>query len=317
MEMVSPWIFLAAWVLDRIVGDPVRWVHPVQVMGWLISRWRDWSFRYLKDAPFLLRLSGVVLTLLLTLGSAAVAWAIIHGAGLIHPLFGWGTEVVILASSLAGRSLQDAAWAVLKPLEAGNLSQARETLAIYVGRDTENLDSSEVLRAVVETVAENTTDGVLAPLFWAVIGGAPLVIAFKAASTLDSMIGYRQELYEPFGWAGARLDDVLNWVPARLMALSVGILSGKLRTVLRIVQRDAAQDPSPNAGVSIAAFAAALGVRLGGENSYRGEKKIKPFLGDALYPLTQETAEQTLKLLDRLQILWLVIGFVLLKWLLL
>jgi adenosylcobinamide-phosphate synthase len=315
MEMVNPWIFLAAWVLDRILGDPVRWVHPVQVMGWLISRWRDWSFRHLKDAPFLLRLSGVLLTLLVTLGSAAVAWAVIRGAGLIDPLFGWGTEVVILASGLAGRSLHDAAWAVLKPLEAGNLSQARETLATYVGRDTETLDSSEVLRAVVETVAENTTDGVLAPLFWAVIGGAPLVMAFKAASTLDSMIGYRQGLYEPFGWAGARLDDVLNWVPARLMALSVGVLSKQLGTVLRIVQRDAAQDPSPNAGVSIAAFAAALGVRLGGENSYRGEKKIKPFLGDALHPLTQETAEQTLRLLDRLQILWVVIGFVLLKWL--
>jgi adenosylcobinamide-phosphate synthase len=315
MEMVNPWIFLAAWVLDRILGDPVRWVHPVQMMGWLISRWRDWSFKYLKDAPFLLRLSGVVLTLLLTLGSAAVVWAVILGARSIHPFFGWGTEVIILASGLAGRSLQDAAWAVLKPLGAGNLSQARETLAIYVGRDTENLDSAEVLRAVVETVAENTTDGVLAPLFWAVIGGAPLVIAFKAASTLDSMIGYRQGLYEPFGWAGARLDDVLNWVPARLMALSVGLLSGKLGTVFRIVRRDAAQDPSPNAGVSIAAFAAALGVRLGGENSYRGAKKIKPYLGDALYPLTQKKVKQALKLLDRLQILWLVIGFALLKWL--
>ncbi len=315
MEMVNPWIFLAAWVLDRILGDPVRWVHPVQVMGWLISRWRDWSFQYLKDAPSLLRLSGIALTVLLTLGSAAVVWAVILGARSIHPLFGWGTEVIILASGLAGRSLQDAAWAVLKPLAAGNLSQARETLAIYVGRDTENLDSAEVLRAVVETVAENTTDGVLAPLFWAVIGGAPLAIAFKAASTLDSMIGYRQGLYEPFGWAGARLDDVLNWVPARLMALSVGLLSGKLGTVFRIVQRDASQDPSPNAGVSIAVFAAALGVRLGGENSYRGEKKIKPFLGDALYPLTHKTAEQTLKLLDHLQILWLVMGFVLLKWL--
>jgi adenosylcobinamide-phosphate synthase len=313
--MVHPWIFLAAWVLDRILGDPVRWVHPVQAMGWLISRWRDWSFRYFKNAPFLLKLSGLVLTLLLTLGSAALVWAVILGAGLMHPLFGWGTEVVILASGLAGRSLQDAAWAVLKPLKAGNLSQARETLAIYVGRDTEHLDSSEVLRAVVETVAENTTDGVLAPLFWAVIGGAPLVMAFKAASTLDSMIGYRWGLYESFGWAGARLDDVLNWVPARLMALSVGVLSGKLGTVMRIVRRDAAQDPSPNAGVSIAAFAAALGVRLGGENSYHGEKKIKPFLGNALYPLTQETAEQTLQLLDRLQILWVVIGFVLLKWL--
>ncbi len=315
MEMAHPWIFLAAWVLDRIVGDPVRWVHPVQVMGWLISRWRDWSFEHLQHDLFMLRLSGVALTLLLTLGSAAVVWAVIFGAGLIHPLFGWGTEVVILASGLAGRSLQDAAWAVLKPLEAGNLSEARKTLATYVGRDTENLDAAEVLRAVVETVAENTTDGVLAPLFWAVIGGAPLVMAFKAASTLDSMIGYRRRLYEPFGWAGARLDDVLNWVPARLMALSLGVLSGKLGTVIRIVQRDAAQDPSPNAGVSIAAFAAALGVRLGGENSYRGEKKIKPFLGDALYPLTQETAEQTLKLLNRLQILWVVIGFILLKWL--
>ena len=290
----------------------MRWVHPVQVMGWLISQWLDWSFRHFKDAPFLLKLSGVLLTLLLTLGSAAVVWAVILGSSLIHPLFGWGTEMVILASGLAGRSLQDAAWAVLKPLAVGNLSQARETLAIYVGRDTENLDSSEVLRAVVETVAENTTDGVLAPLFWAVIGGAPLVMAYKAASTLDSMIGYRRGLYEPFGWAGARLDDVLNWVPARLMAFSVGVLSGKLGTEIRIVQRDAAQDPSPNAGVSIAAFAAVLGVRLGGDNSYGGEKKIKPFLGDPLNPLTQETAEQALKLLDRLQILWLVLGFVLL-----
>ncbi len=310
--MVNPWIFLAAWVLDRIVGDPVRWLHPVQVMGWMISRWRDWSFAHLKESPLLLKLSGIALTLLLTLGSAALVWAVILGAGLIHPFFGWVTEALILASGLAGRSLNDAAWAVLKPLAAGNLPQARETLAIYVGRDTENLDSSEVLRAVIETVAENTTDGVLAPLFWAVIGGAPLVIAFKAASTLDSMIGYRRALYEPFGWAGARLDDVLNWLPARLMALSLGVLTGKLGVVNKIVQRDAAQDPSPNAGVSMAAFAAVLGVRLGGENSYRGEKKVKPYLGDSLKPLTQDIVLQTLKLLDRLQVLWIGIGFIML-----
>ena len=180
-----------------------------------------------------------------------------------------------------------------------------------MGRDTENLSKAEVLRAVLETVTENATDGVMAPLFYAIvgaflpIGSVPLALGYKAASTLDSMVGYREPPYTHIGWFSARLEDGLTWVPCRLTVLTLALLSGRLRQVLQICQRDAPQDPSPNAGWSECAYAAVLGVQVGGSNPYKGIVKHKPLLGNATHPITAEVIAQATRLTRRIILIWL------------
>jgi adenosylcobinamide-phosphate synthase len=238
----------------------------------------------------------------------------VYLAGRIHPAVGLCCEVVLLASCLAGRSLRRAAEEVLEPLGTGDIATARDRLGLYVGRDTEHLDEAEILRAVLETVSENATDGVLAPLFYALVGAflplgsVPLALAYKAASTLDSMIGYRTAPYTDLGWFSARLEDVLTWLPCRLTVLTVALLSGRPRQVWALCRRDAPADPSPNAGWSEAAYAAALGVQLGGRNSYRGQIREKPLLGDATQAITADRISRALALTRWATALWLALG---------
>ncbi|MBC8121677.1 MAG: cobalamin biosynthesis protein CobD [Gemmatimonadaceae bacterium] len=296
-----------AYMLDRLLGDPPHWYHPVQAMGSVIRLAEKFALSRIKSSSGR-RGAGIVLTLALVSGSALSGLLLIDLAARLHPWLGSLFEVVILAACFANRSLGDAARSVLIPLATGDLPQARIVLSSYVGRDTQNLPEPEILRATLETVAENTTDGVTAPIFYAVLGGAPLALAFKAVSTLDSMIGYRDEPYTHFGWFAAKADDLLNWLPARLTALTLAALSAKPAQVIRLVRRDAGRDPSPNSGVSIVAFAAALGVRLGGENYYRGILKPKPYLGDACFPLTPERLREGLALLEKTAFLWTALG---------
>ncbi|PSN77625.1 cobalamin biosynthesis protein CobD, partial [filamentous cyanobacterium CCP4] len=261
--------------LDRLIGDPWGWPHPVQAMGWTIQRAADGILR-LRLPPLGERALGVLLGLGIMVGSGAVGWGIVHLALRLHPVVGMGCDAILLASCFAGRSLRQAAEDVLAPLEAGDIPQARNRLALYVGRDTERLDEPGIRRAVLETVSENATDGVLAPLFYALVGAfsplgsVPVALAYKAASTLDSMVGYREAPYTHLGWFSARFEDVLTWLPCRLTVLTVALLSGRPRHVLRLCRRDAPADPSPNAGWSECAYAAALGVQAGGKNVYRG-----------------------------------------------
>jgi adenosylcobinamide-phosphate synthase len=185
------------------------------------------------------------------------------------------TELVV-----AGRMLADAAREVEHALEAGDLEGARRLLPALVGRDPSGFDAAEVARAVVESVAENTVDAVVAPALWAVLAGAPGALAYRAINTLDAMVGHHSARYERFGWAAACLDDIANWVPARVTAVAVALARpGSARVVREVVRRDAPAHPSPNAGVAEAAFAAALGVELGGRNVYGERVEDRPRLG--------------------------------------
>lgn len=309
-------VLVLAAIWDYLIGDPWNWLHPVQVMGWIVKFGSD---RILSFFPkkYLRRQGGIFLGLGLILGSGLWGWLIIQIAHQINTLLAIGLEIIILASCYAGKSLRVAAIDVIQPITSGDLNTARSRLSLYVGRDTDNLSESEIFRAVLETVAENAVDGVTAPLFYAIlgaflpgIGSVPLALGYKAASTLDSAIGYRREPYTDLGWFSAQLEDRLTWLPCRLTVLTLALFSGKPRQVLSICRRDAVKDPSPNSGWSECVYAAILGVQLGGINTYGGIKKEKPLLGEATNPITPEKIEQALKLTRYCYLLWLAIALV-------
>ena len=304
-------ILAIASLLDYAIGDPWGWPHPVRVMGWFISSYTQLIFR-LSDNPKVLRGAGIILAIILVSGSWFAGWLIVAAAHWIHPLLAIALESILLASCFAGRSLRAAAQAVLQPLTTGNLDNTRQQLSLYVGRDTEHLSESEILRAILETVAENAVDGVSAPLFFAIVGAAipgvaiaSFPLAYKAASTLDSMVGYREPPFTDLGWFSAKLEDLLTWLPCRLTVATLALLSGKPHYVWRTCQRDAVRDPSPNAGWSECAYAAILGVQLGGLNYYRGIPKPKPLLAEPIYPITPLTVNRALELTRYCFLSWL------------
>jgi adenosylcobinamide-phosphate synthase len=305
---------LIAAFLDYLIADPPRLPHPVQVMGSMISFLTKIVINLTKNSTGR-RLAGVVLGMGLILGSGGLAWLAIALSKDISILLSFSLQVILLASCFAGRSLRQAAIAVLTPFKNNEIATARTQLSYYVGRDTENLSATEILRAVLETIAENTTDGVTAPLFYALVGlflpgvgSVPLAIAYKAASTLDSMVGYQREPYTDLGWFSAKFEDILTWLPCRLTVVSIGLIARQPLTVWRICQRDATQDPSPNAGWSECAYAVVLGVQLGGKNTYQGEIKEKPLLGNPEQPITEEKIEQALHLTRLCFLSWLFLG---------
>ena len=297
MSNLSATTLIIASIIDYIIGDPWGWPHPVRVMGWAIALGKNTILRYIRTATGQ-KIAGTLLAILIIGGSGLGSWGLVYLAFQLNYWLGLMLQCILLASCFAGKSLRDAAIAVLLPLEADDLTQARTTLSLYVGRDTDNLDRSEVLRAVLETVAENATDGVIAPLFYAAIGGLPLAMAYKAASTLDSTIGYRESPYTYLGWFSAKLEDILTWLPCRYTVLSIALLSGHPWQVWQICRRDAPQDPSPNSGWSECAFAAALGVQVGGVSTYKGILKHKPLLGDATQSFDIETVKQATQLMQ-------------------
>ncbi|MEA5470955.1 adenosylcobinamide-phosphate synthase CbiB [Spirulina sp. 06S082] len=295
-------VLILASLLDRLIGDPWSFPHPVKVMGAIIHQTTQFIFQFNLN-PGLKRSLGILLGGGLILGSAIAGWAMVYSANLVHPFFGMAIASLLLGSCFAGRSLRDAAMDVLVPLKAGKIDLARAKLSQYVGRETANLSEEEILRAILETVAENTTDGVTAPLFYAILGlffplgSVPLCLAYKAVSTLDSMIGYLREPYTDIGWFSAKLEDILTWLPCRITILTIALVSGKPKRVLFLCRRDAPQDPSPNSGWSECAYAAALGVQLGGENIYQGIVKDKPFLGESDRAIAPEVVLAALHLM--------------------
>jgi len=278
-----------ACVLDYAIGDP-RWIpHPVRLIGTVISGGES-LLRAVAKSPFAERLAGTVLTLavvgityLLTILLQNTLLNFITGTDpfSVPAIFGFGTLMLLAATTLALRSLNDAAALVLTDLEESNLEKARRDLSMIVGRDTAHLSESACTKAAIETIAENLSDGVIAPLFWFAVGGLPLAMAYKAVNTLDSMIGYRNERYRYFGWAAARLDDLANLIPARIAGALIVISSmttagASACAAWRIMRRDGQNHPSPNSGVPEAAMAGALGVQLGGSSTYRGMVVEKP-----------------------------------------
>lgn len=287
-------------LLDFLLGDPKSWRHPVELIGLAINFGSQLIIQKVSDKNAR-RLWGIFLGLKIIIGSGFLAWLAVYLTEKISPILAIIVQIIGVASCFAGHSLAEAAGSVIEPLKMGDLSTARQKLSLFVGRDTDNLSESEILRGTVESVAENTVDGVTAPLFYALLGIAlpfigpwPLAIAYKAASTLDSMVGYKREPYTDLGWFSARLEDYLTWLPCRSTVLMLAILSGKPKQTLTIVRRDGSLDPSPNSGWSEAIYAAILGIQLGGDNYYQGVLKSKPLLGDDIESLTIGKISQSL-----------------------
>jgi len=284
MEM----IILLAVITDIIVGDP-RWMpHPVTGIGKFIS-YGEIIIRKLTKTTKGLKIGGALLTIIVVGGTYLFFWGLLYLTFRINIILGMGLSIFWMSQALAINSLYKHAIKVVVPLSIGDLDKARDALAMIVGRDTGNLDEAEIIRGVVETVAENTVDGITSPLFYGFLGGPPLAMAYKAVNTLDSMIGYRDERYIDLGWAGAKLDDIANFIPARLTGIIYLLIapftSGGIRGVWNIVRRDAPKHPSPNGGIPEAAVAGALEIQLGGVNYYRGTVSNRAIMGDAKRPL--------------------------------
>ncbi|MDF2791031.1 MAG: cobalamin biosynthesis protein CobD [Neobacillus sp.] len=304
-----------AYFIDKIVGDPPNWPHPVRWIGSLIS-FLEKRLNHGKNK----RLKGVAMLLLVLLLVLFFALLLVVISYRIHPIIGVAIESIIIATTIAQKSLKEAALDVHAPLEKGDLAGARIKLSYIVGRDTDSLNESEIARGAIETVAENTSDGVTAPLFWALIGGAPLAMVYRATNTCDSMVGYKNDRFKEFGWASAKWDDVMNWIPSRLtgvlMLLGTKPLSIKYRRAWMILFRDARKHPSPNSGWGEAAVAAILGIQLGGINYYRGIVSNRAKMGDSLVPIQADHILLANKILDKtvfLYVLFLWIGGMILE----
>ncbi|ALC86582.1 cobalamin biosynthesis protein CobD [Bacillus sp. FJAT-22090] len=304
-------------ILDKIIGDPPNWPHPVRWIGNLISKLTALLNRGngRKAKGFLLVFIVVGITFFFTVVVLIAAYS-------VHVIVGIALESILIASGLAQKSLKDAAMEVYKPLVDKDLPAARQKLSWIVGRDTEKLDEKEITRGVVETVSENISDGITAPLFYAFLfAGAPGLWAYKAINTLDSMVGYKNEKYEEFGYASAKLDDIANYIPSRMTGYII-ILWGNKESTLPFKERmkgwwlDAKKHPSPNSGYLEAATAYQLGIQLGGINTYKGIISNRALMGIGEIPLNPSHILSTISHLNTavfLFWLWLmVIGGVLL-----
>jgi len=300
--------------LDLILGDP-RWLpHPVRAMGQVIA-WCDDHVREICRSPIALRFAGGILAFGLPMVVYLLARWMVVEAGAVAEWLGIVVTIGLASSTLAGRDLWDHVQAVKKPLQRGDIVGARQAVAMMVGRDTQELSESEVVRATVETVAESTADGVIAPLFYLMLGGPPLALAYKAVNTLDSMVGHRDERHIDFGWASARLDDLANWIPARLAAvlllLATCLITLKLNRMIcgwQVLRRDGGDHPSPNSGRPEAAMAGALGVQLGGTNYYEGVANERPTLGNGRRALVVGDITLAAQLMGVASLLGVMIG---------
>ncbi|RXZ01957.1 cobalamin biosynthesis protein CobD [Fictibacillus sp. S7] len=284
-----------ALIIDQLIGDP-RWLpHPVKGFGKMISR----LDRALNRGNYK-KLKGLFMLFLILAITLALSFFLIFFAYSVHMILGVCLESILISTTIAARGLKEAGRSVYDPLVRGDLEEARTKLSWIVGRDTQGLPSQEIVRGVVETVAENTSDGVTAPLFFAFIGGAPLALLYRAVNTCDSMVGYKNDRYKDFGWASARLDDVLNYIPARLTAfLMVFHAMMKKRLTFAWLKEEARHHPSPNSGWGEAAVAGLLGIRLGGTNYYNGLVSYRPFIGRAQYSLKPIHIEKTIVIMQQ------------------
>ncbi len=292
MSMVDllPWLALpAAFGLDSLLGDP-RWLpHPIRWMGKAIERAEPLFRRWFTGEL----LAGGLFALTLILGCWALSAVVLSVAYRMHSVLGFVVETLMLFYCFSARSLSQAAMEIHASLSQGQVDTARAQVAMIVGRDVERYQADDIARATVETVAENAVDGVISPLFFAALGGAPLALAYKMVNTLDSMVGYKNPRYFLFGRIAARIDDVANFLPARLsvllIALACRLVPGcSSRQVLRTGWKEGKNHASPNAGYPEAAFAGALGVQLNGPNYYHGVLVEKPYIGVGLGTVTLE-----------------------------
>ncbi len=316
---------ILGFVVDLIVGDPHGLIHPVQIIGWFISKIKNGmqkmiygcSYDQVKEKGIPRKekaelLCGYVLTFLIVVGTYAVVYGILFLAEKIHPLLAFFLETFFIYQILATKSLKKESMKVYYKLKEGDLAGARVEISYLVGRDTMELDESEVAKADVETIAENTADGIIAPLFYIALGGAPLGLAYKAVNTLDSMVAYRNEELIHIGHASAHLDDICNFIPARLAAVLMIIASAILhfdyKNAIKIFKRDRFNHLSPNSAQTEAVAAGALNIQLGGTHLYFGKPVEKPTIGDDIRPVEYEDIKKTNQLLYVSATLMLLVG---------
>ena len=308
---MNPTLLLLAVGLDLLLGDPRFLYHPVVAIGRLINLLESGLRRLFNN----LRIAGVVLCLTVLLTTGVLTYGILWLAGEVHSLVQAAVAVYLTFTTLALRQLHKESRTVVELVEAGDIENARRSLTLIVGRDTAHLSEEEIVRACIETVAENSSDGIIAPLFYLCLGGPVLAMIYKAANTLDSMVGYRNERFREMGRAAARFDDLLNLIPARLTGLLIVLVSVPLGlngwASLKVMLRDARKTSSPNAGFPEAAAAGALGVQLGGPAVYFGEEVMKPTLGDPDRSITVGTYYGMVRLMYASSFLALSIGVVL------
>jgi adenosylcobinamide-phosphate synthase len=313
--MIGRKAFAVAYVFDWIAGDPEWLPHPVRLIGEGIEE-GERLLRRPGHAPFVELVTGGTLTFGLIAAvyvatAKTIAWTNKSGCAL-----GFVTEPLLAWTCLASRSLHDEASAVVAALDARDIALARQRLARIVGRDTQDLDVEEISRAVIETVAESCSDGVIAPLFYLAIGGVPLAMAYKTINTLDSMIGHTDERYFFFGKVAARLDDAVNFLPARLTALGITAVASMVegassKTALDTWFRDGMKHKSPNAGQPESAMSGALQVRLGGENFYDGKSAETSFIGERFGRPSAPEAKQAIRIVAIVSVLGAVAALLL------
>ena len=297
-----------AYVLDLAIGDPQWPYHPVRLIGRSIE-----GMEYLlRKLTIPKRISGILLTMIIVSGTYLSIYAVV----LLSRQWSMLGEIIIGAAiiyfTISIKCLADESKKVMTALKENDLIKARKALSLIVGRDTENLSEEQIVCACVETIAEGSVDGVLSPLFYAFAGGPTAAMAYKAVNTLDSMVGHKNEKYVRFGWASARLDDLANYIPARISAILIPMASFLcgygFKDSLRIACRDGRKHESPNSGIPEAAIAGALGIQIGGPSTYQGEIVEKPFIGDAQNTLTSKSIEMSIKIMYVTSILFMVCG---------
>ncbi|MGD9975074.1 MAG: adenosylcobinamide-phosphate synthase CbiB [Desulfatirhabdiaceae bacterium] len=299
-------VVLAAFVLDLLIGDPVFIPHPIRWMGNVICRLEP----VFRSLPVHLIISGALFAFSLIVGTGLAAWGLMTIAQFIHPAIHTALEIILLYFCLSASSLASASKQVFITLYTRGLSEARKQVSLIVGRETATLNEAGVMRAAVETTAENLVDGVISPLFFYAIGGIPLALAYKMVNTLDSMVGYRNEAYISFGKASARMDDVMNYIPARLsvpiIALASRILNGRGMAAMTTAFHEGSHHLSPNSGYPEAAFAGALAVKLNGPNTYHGRLVDKPYIGVQFPDIRPFHVEMACDLMILSSLLWVV-----------
>jgi adenosylcobinamide-phosphate synthase len=271
---------LIALLLDQLLGDPRWFPHPVKFIGWFALVLERVTSKLIPHK----RTAGIITAILVITTTGIASLQLLHYSLLIHPVAGEIMGVFLLYTAIAAKDLTRHSNDVSQTLSENNLIAARKKIALFVGRDVSTLNEEQITKAAIESVAESTVDGVIAPIFFAFLAGPAGAMAYKAINTLDSMFGYKNEQYLKFGWASARIDDMANLIPARLtgimVPLSALVLRLDFKNSIRIFLRDRHNHLSPNSGHPEAAFAGALNLQLGGTNYYFGKKIIKPTIGN-------------------------------------
>lgn len=316
--MLNSIILITSVILDFILGDPPNWPHPIRFIGIVIKKYE----KVVRNVKWLdLKIGGFVLTASTIVTVLALSSLILYMAGLVYPFLRTALEIYLIYTLLAAKCLAVEAMKVYKVLESNDITKGRQLLSYLVGRDTSQLNKEDIVRGTAETVAENTIDGVLAPLFYLGIGfcfniPVQIILLYKTINTLDSMVGYIQEPYTKIGFASAKLDDIANFVPARIgsvfMVLAGALLGYKGKKGIQILARDRKNHKSPNCGYPESAVAGLLEVQLGGTNIYFGQRVYKPTIGDAHKSLEPVHIKDTIKIMygsEIIMVLFMIVIF--------